>query len=161
MGRGERFASPHCFREEEVLNKAKSLSLAGALLVALFATSGCDSIVETDTRPVTNARLIISGTSPVPLLLVTSFNFGATRNVETGELQVTLIRADTLTVSLPFDRTFPFSGADRLHVRLINPDVNATASVRMQLQVDARQVFNEQANMRDASLSYTFFNFPF
>jgi hypothetical protein len=131
-------------------------------LLAIIAIAACDSIVESEARPVTNARVTVTGTSPVPLLLVTSFNFGATRNVETQELQVQLSRADTITISsLPFDRTFPFSGADRFHVRLINPDLNATASIRMQLLVDSREVFNQQANMRDATLAYTFFNFPF
>jgi hypothetical protein len=136
---------------------------AGRLILALLTIglAGCNSITDTDTRPVTNARVVVSGTSPVPLVLVTSFDFGATRSAETNELQVFMVHADTTTISLPYDQTHPFGGSDRFHVRLINPDLNETASVRMQLFVDGRAVFDQQANMRDATLTFTFFNFPF
>jgi hypothetical protein len=127
----------------------------------LLGASACDSVLHTDDRPVINAQIQVTGTSPVPLLLVTSTNFRAERNIETNQLSVFPVSADTVRLTVPYDRSLAFNGADRLFVKLVNPDLNETASIRLRVVIDGKEMFNESAAMRDASLNFTFFNFPF
>lgn len=108
-----------------------------------------------------NARVIITGASTVPLQLVTSTTFEAVRADDTGEVSVTLLAADTASIAVPLDQTFAFDGSDRFFINLRNPDPDVTASIRLRLLVDGREVFDESANMRDAALEYTFFKVTF
>jgi hypothetical protein len=80
---------------------------------------------------------------------------------ESGPVESELTNADTTVISLPMDQNYAFNGANRFYVKLINPDSTATASIRLRLLVDGDEVFDESANMRNASLSYTFLNFRF
>jgi len=130
-------------------------------LLAVVAATACDSVLRTDEKAVTSFLIEVTGTSPVPLSLVTSTNFGAQRNTETNQVSVFPVTADTTTLTLPYSRTLPFNGADRLFVRLHNRSLSETASIRLRVIIDGRERFNQAANMRDAFLDFTFFNFPF
>lgn len=125
------------------------------MLFAL-AMSGCDSLLGSDQAAFANeARIIVEGTSAVPLRLITSTNFNAIRDPDTGDLVATDVVGDTASLtSLPFDRVFRVRGADRFLVRLINPDISVTATVHLRIHLDDRLVYNQRATMRDASLQY-------
>jgi hypothetical protein len=143
------------------LNKLVRASVSLCGLLAVVAATACDSVLRSDERPVTNYLIEVTGTSPVPLSLITSTNFGAQRNTETNQVSVFPVTADTASLSLPYTRTVLFNGADRLFVRLHNRSVSETASIRLRVVIDGRERFNQAANMRDAFLDFTFFNFPF
>jgi hypothetical protein len=131
------------------------------VLLCAIAASACDAVFGTENNQAKNARVIISGSSAVPLQLVTSTDFEAIRDNNTGEIAVTLTVADTTSIAVPLDQTFPFNGSDRFFINLSNPDPDVIASIRLRLLVDGREVFDESANMQDAALEYTFFKVTF
>ena len=133
-------------------------SIRISLPVFLTATLlGCNNIISTDLSIAKEARVIITGTSSVPLRLLFTRDFTQTRD-ENNTIQVSIFSLDSMNVTLPFDRKFPFDGSDRYLFRLANRDLNATATVRMQLLVDGKQAYDQSATLRDAYLQLTFFN---
>ena len=131
------------------------MAFAAPALIAL-AAAGCDSLLGTDQSAFANeARVTVDGTSTVPLQLLTSSNFIATRDSISGELVASEIVGETITLStLPFDRAFDLRGMDRFLVRLANPDPNVTATVHLRIRLDNNEVYNQRATMRDASMQY-------
>jgi hypothetical protein len=127
----------------------------GLLVIMLTLWGSACGVLETDQSNPMEARVLVSGTSPVPLLLITSTNFVYTVDEGGSRVPVPLV-ADTVQISLPIDQVFPFGNSDRFLVKVANPDVNQTAMIRLQLLVDGRKVFDDQASMRDASLQYSF-----
>lgn len=127
---------------------------------ALIAVAGCDSLLGTDQAAfAAEARVLLDGTSPVPILLVTSTNFRAGIDDETGEVVTDLIAADTVVLTtIDVDETYDIFGADRFLVRVANPDENETATIHLRVLLDGREVYNQHATMRDASLEYTAFH---
>jgi len=133
----------------------RSRAYTGALVLAAWVGAGCDSILGTDQSAFANeARIRVDGTFVAPLQLLTSSNFIATRD-ETGELVAQEIVGQTLTLTqLPFDRVFDLRGTDRFLVRLANPDASVTVNVHFRIELDGREVYNQRANMTDASMQY-------
>lgn len=129
---------------------------AAALVLATFTLSACNSILGSNQAAFAyEARVIVEGSSGVPLRLLTSTNFFASRDMDTGELLASQIVGDTATLNtLPFNRTFNIRGSDRFLVRLINPDADSTATVHLRIHLDDREVYNQRATMRNASLQY-------
>jgi hypothetical protein len=132
------------------------------LAVFALALSGCDSILGSNQAAFAyEARVIVEGSSAVPLRLITSTNFATSRDPDTGELVAAQVVGDTAHLTgLPFDRVFEIRGADRFLVRLINPDINVTATIHLRVHLDDREVYNQRATMRDASLQYIAFYRP-
>lgn len=128
--------------------------------MALVGSTGCDSLLGSDQAAfAAEARVLLEGTSPVPLLLVTSTIFDAGIDDETGEVVTDLISADTMVLTtIHVDETFDIFGADRFLVRVANPDTAETATIHLRVLLDGREVFNQHATMRDASLEYTAFH---
>lgn len=141
------------------MKRLSQLTVATLLLVASsFSVPGCDSIVSTDAHVARAARVVITGTSPVPLELLTSTDFTAVKNPDTGETVYTLNTSSAETISVPFDRTFQLNGSDRFFVRLTNADQNATAAVRMQVLVDGKSMYDVNATLKDAALKFSYFS---
>jgi hypothetical protein len=124
-------------------------------LILITAAAGCGSILDTTEDLADNANIFVTGTSPVPLQLIVSSDYTAIENSE-GRFDVTLIRADTIQVGLPYERREPISERARIFVRLTQPDSTVTADVRLRILLDDREVYNVQATLRDASLEYLF-----
>ncbi len=129
--------------------------LCTAALAALL--SGCSSLIESEQRLVKNARVTVSGTSPTPMRLITSTNFTATRNFETGSLTVNYITADTVMITLPLDQSYSFGQSDRFVVKLVNGDANSTASVDMRVYLDGEEKYRQGATMTNSSLEFVFY----
>ena len=138
--------------------------LAAVLSALTLVASGtaCDGLLGSDQAAfAADAHVLLSGTSPVPLLLITSTNFFATNDIETGQVVTTLLLSDTVVLETPnVDRHFDIFGADRFLVRVVNPNAEETAEIHLVVELDGRQVYNQRAMMRDASLEYTAFYRP-
>lgn len=126
-----------------------------ALIITLFS-AGCNTISDPSEEYAENAHVEVTGTSPVPLLLVSSTNWVYQVNEETGERTIGLVTADTLEVQLPVERTVALAPTYRILFRIINPDSARAASVRMRVRLDGDVMFDETATMRDAALEYSF-----
>jgi hypothetical protein len=135
---------------------------SGLLLAAAVSTAACDGLLGSDQAAfAADAHVLVTGTSPVPLLLVTSTNFISTLDIDTGLRVTTLILADTVVLETPeHDHHYDIFGADRFLVRLVNPDEDETADIHFTVELDGRTVYNQRATMRDASLEYTAFYQP-
>ena len=130
------------------------------LLVALnlvVPAAGCDSLLDSSQEIASDAQVLVTGTSPIPLMLVFSNDYTRVVDAQTGETRTTLARADTLRLDLPIDRTYPLGASARILVRLINPDSTVTADIHMRVLLDGKQeVYSQRASMRNATLEYVF-----
>lgn len=132
--------------------------LGGCFLLAALGTSvvGCSSITGSQ-DDAENARVEVTGTSPVPLQLVQSTEWFLYTDLETGDELVSLISADTTEVELPFERTVAFTNSRRIYFEVRNPELEEEAEIRMRVLFDDAVMFDQSATMRDASLSFSFF----
>jgi hypothetical protein len=144
------------------LNRSRSISGAARrcrswfvlLLVSLIA-AGCDSLLSAEAGLAERATVRISGEADVPVYVITSVHFLAFRDNQTGVVTATLLGADTVELAeLPYSRDFNLKGTDRFLVRLLNPDTTVTADVLLEVIMDGRRVFAQQATLLDAWLQY-------
>lgn len=125
---------------------------AVAMLLLVLPLASC-GLLETDDRRPDRARIVIEGSSDVPLRLVVSQRFTATPNSETGLLDIVLATWDDDTLELPIDRTVNVE-TDRFLVRLVNPSQSDTADVRMRVIFDGNVVYDQEALILDAQLEF-------
>jgi hypothetical protein len=128
--------------------------LTALVLLALLA---CKSLTDTPATA-TVARVIVTGSSTVPLMVVTSTQFVVSRSAE-GEETISLTRADTAQMGVPIDRTVPFQGSDRFLVLVRNPDINSTSVLDIRLLIDGTEVLRQAVSLRDASFHFTYFHY--
>lgn len=124
----------------------------------MLATA-CDSIFGSSKSAFADeARVIVDGTSPEPLLLITSTEFLTTRDPVSDEVVTTLIVSDTVTLAtLPGEAFRRIRGADRFLARIANSDSASTADIHMRVMLDDKLVFDQRALMRNSSLEFTAF----
>ena len=127
-----------------------------ALPILTLLASACSQVLDTTQDYADNAILEVTGTSPVPLQVVTSTNWIYIINPENGEQTVSTTSADTVTVQLPINRVVPLTNSLRIYFKVTNADINQTASIRMRVLLDNKVMFDQAANMRDAGLGFSF-----
>lgn len=147
-----------------MFGRCKWMHNAAALLAGAGLTLGltaCDGILGNSREVRETARIQVSGTSPVPLILMTSDQFLNTQDFATGQIVTQILAADSIAVAaLPFDTTVSMGQYNRFMVRLINPDSTQTAEVRMIIRLDDEdEVYNVKAKVTGAYLEYTYFVF--
>jgi hypothetical protein len=130
--------------------------LPPALLAAALMSTGCDNILDSGQAAFAyEARVVVDGSSAVPMRLLTSTRFFMQRDSVSGDLVASEVVGDTQALNrLPHDSTYGIRGADRFLVRLLNSDSVTEATVRLRVYLDGRQVYDQRAVMRDASLQY-------
>lgn len=129
----------------------------GTLTVLLLALLPACGILETEDRGAEEALVNITGSSPVPLELITSDAYVIAVDPETFEETVDLLASDTTSLeTLPFTNIYGISSFDRFLIRLTNPDT-AVASVRMTVTVDGSLEYDVPANISEGgSLEFRF-----
>jgi hypothetical protein len=125
----------------------------GLLALCILAVTGCDGILSPSNRQPKEARVVISGSSPTTLRLITSTNFTAEQDLETGIYHVNFVTSEVLERSLPMEKTVRLS-TDRFMARLVNPSQDHTASIVMQVYFDGNLIFSQEASLRDASIDF-------
>jgi hypothetical protein len=115
--------------------------------------SGCDGLLSTSNRRPDIARVVVTGTSNVPLRLITSTNFTAAPNFETGAYDVTFGSYDSDDLELPIERTVQLN-TDRFIARLVHlsEDEADAADVVMEVYLDGALAYRQQAIMVDSFL---------
>src|SRR5262245_30306895 len=126
------------------------------LAACMLALPGCDTIIDTNRASVTTGRVTVTGQSPVPMRLITSTDFNAFTDSQ-GGIFVELVRADTATTELPYDRSFQFGTTDRFIARLRNADEASTASVEMRVYLDGTERYRQAATMTNSSIEFIFY----
>lgn len=134
-------------------------TMIAVLAGVLPSLAGCSSILDTSRDIADAARVVVDGSSPVRLTLVTSTEYVGARDPDTGSFDITLLSSDTAAVDVPIDRSFSLDQNGRFLVRLIHPDLQSTASVRMRVFLDEELVYDVSADMSDAYLEYVFVYF--
>lgn len=132
-----------------------ALRLLPILAVALPATA-CD-VFQPGTETPDQARVVVSGSTPLPLRLITSTRFTRTTD-EDGSTVTTFTDADTvyLDVDIDFDRVYPVKPDNRFLARLTNPEAeDATVSMRVYFDGDL-EYDQENVTLRDASLEFSY-----
>ena len=141
-------------KANHLLLKRVSRRLGAAAAVALL--TGCNSLLETETRFISSARVTIAGESPVPMILITSNNFTASP-AQGGGLDVNYLLADTVEITLPFEQSYNFGRTDRFVVKLANKDSESTATVDLRVFLDGEQWDRAQGTMKDSSVELVFY----
>jgi len=133
--------------------------LAGIALV--FGLIGCKGLLDTNRETYSTARVQVTGTSPVPLLLMTSDQFQTVQDPGTGLISTLFLAADTTVIStLPADTTVSLGQFNQFLLRLINPDTSQTADIRLIIRLDdKKEAYNVGAKVTGAYLEYTFYQF--
>jgi len=127
---------------------------AASVLSALMMAAGCRLSSGPDNVP-TSARVRVEGTGP-DLELIISTDFFEQVNLSTGERTAVVNRADTLRPNLPFDQTFDLGNGGSVYVKLNNPVVE-TATVRLRVDLNEGQSYDQAATLSDqAALIYYF-----
>lgn len=144
-------------RRQGAYGAAQRIFLLSAL-GAISLAAGCSSIVDTDRTTAEEARLTVTGTSPVPLKVITSTRFSVGFTPE-GNEAVSYVQSDTVELTLPIDRRLRFGSGDRVHFTVWNPSEEATADIDVRVRVDGNDVFRQSATLRGASLSFNYFLF--
>ena len=135
----------------------RGLIALSVLLTAAIAGTGCDSLLDTTQDFATSAKVIVTGTSAIPLGIIMSNDFNASQDPVTGDVTVSLFAADTLSRDVPIDETYPITDRLRFFVRLINPSADETAVVNVRVLLDGtEEVYNVNVSLTDASIQYIF-----
>ncbi|MGH7476127.1 MAG: hypothetical protein ACRELD_07545 [Longimicrobiales bacterium] len=126
--------------------------------VALLLAS-CDFPFFSDEEPPPElARVVINGTSPVLLELLTSTAFQPVTDPETGTTSISFVAATIDTIDVPFENEYALAPNDRFYVRLTNPDT-ATASVQMQVFFDGVKMYDNTRDLEDGSMEFSWIYF--
>jgi hypothetical protein len=125
----------------------------GLLALVILAVTGCDGLLSLSDRQPKEARVVITGSSPTALRLITSTNFTAEQDAETGIYHVNFVTSDVLEQGVPMEKTVRLS-TDRFMARVINPSPDHTATIVMQVYFDRNLIFSQEASLRDASVDF-------
>lgn len=127
------------------------------LLILTVTAAGCDGLLSTSQDYADNAQIVVTGSSPTPMLLILSNRYTEVPDQVSGQVIVQIEAADTFELSLPIDRSYPLGSQYRILARLQNADTTSTASVNMRVLLGGKdEVFNQNAVMKASSLEYRF-----
>ncbi len=120
---------------------------AGYALAALAALlTGCSLGTDTSSE---EARVVLTGNTPVDIQMITSTHFTVSVDGETGNTQTTLVDADTVDIRPPFDQTWEISEYGLFLVRVVNADTT-WAEFDMRITIDGDTKFDDTLRMRAA-----------
>ncbi|HEX6939847.1 MAG TPA: hypothetical protein VF158_10585 [Longimicrobiales bacterium] len=142
--------------ESRIVRGWRAAPTRAAVLILTLFSAGCNTIEDPTEHYAQNARIEVTGTSPVPLLLVSSTQWAYKIDPATGERVLEIASADTTTIELPAEKTVGLAPTYRILFRVINPDTAETATVRMRVHLDEELVYDVEGTLRDASLEYMF-----
>lgn len=107
-----------------------------AVLAAVLVT-GCSGLT-TDAGS-EQARVTLTGETPVDIRIITSTRFGFFVDQDTGERQTLLEQADTLDLRPPFDETYDISQFGIFLVRIIGAnETPATFGIRISIDGETK-----------------------
>ena len=147
-----KFGTPKC----DILARSGMVATLGVVLggLGLVGAAACVS-TDAEVKP-QNARVTITGTSELPLQLVTSIDFFEQIVGDDPTVQAVLVAADTTAVTLPFEQTIALDELGSVLVRLIQPD-SMPSTVLMQVMLDGELEYNQAATLsQGASIEYRF-----
>ncbi len=122
----------------------------------VLQVGGCN-VFETKDEIAKEARVLVSGTAPGPLELVTSTRFERWFDEE-GESHITLFVSDTVELDLTaaHDEIYPIKPDLGFYVKLSNDDP-APATLTMQVYFDGELSYNQQnISLSESSLEFSF-----
>jgi hypothetical protein len=113
-------------------------SMRMTLLLSMALVAGCDWF--SDPTP-EEARVLISGSAGSTVELIVSSKFVAGVN-DAGLTRVEIFESDTITTTLPFDRTFSIRGDYKFFAQAARTTADIS-SFRMEVFIDADREFDE------------------
>jgi len=131
--------------------------LDGTVLVFLLIASASGCGLVSDPAPDT-ARVLVEGEAPVSLVVSTAFVAG-NRSDGLGQqsLDVEVIEADTVAISLPFEQSYNIKREQRFLAQIIpRTDSTSVDSVQLDGFIDGRQRFSSIATEADSLLQFVY-----
>ncbi len=136
--------------------RAGHRSAAMACVIVALAFAGCDSLLGGSSKNASNAQILVTGDSPVPMMLILSNKFTSIVGTDGNDINLPVV-ADTFLLPVPINKTYPLGSDERVLVRLQNSDSTSIATIRMRVLLDAKdEVYSQRATMKNASLEYAF-----
>jgi hypothetical protein len=121
-------------------------SAIAALLIAANGLPGCTLFGDAAPR---QATLLLDGPAGSQAFLTVSQQFLAASDAQ-GTTRVTLLAADTATVTLPYERTFNMRSSQRLFAEARGTGA-PVSGFRMRVFLDDRGVFSERGALNEAA----------
>lgn len=126
-------------------------------LAFLASQAAACNVFETTDEIADNARVVISGTAPAPLQLITSTKFERWYDEDDG-VHTTLVQADTSYIDLTtiHDQIYPVKPDRGFFVRLVNRETKA-AVVSLQVYFDGELTYDQSdVSLSDASIEFSY-----
>jgi len=124
------------------------------LILAAALLTGC---IEDPTPE--RARVVINGEPGKSVRIIVATDFVAAVNQE-GQTRVVILRADTVTATLPYDKTFNIEASQQIFAEVARADADV-ANLRMQVYIDSDVRFDEGGLLRDQPFRFVYaFNRP-
>lgn len=124
-----------------------------AALLAVAGTAACGSVIAPGEDP-ESARARVTADVPLLATVITSSDFEATRT-SGGGASVDLLTSDTVTDSLPYDRSHDISDSGRFYVTVRAADT-AGVPVTLQAFVNGTERFRRTVPVGDQELTFIF-----
>lgn len=130
--------------------------ISGALVVAALALSGlaCDVLTNDESGP-SNASFVIDGDATVSAHVLSSTAFLASPAPTGDSAQVSLVDADTVVNSLPYEAQYDISEFQRFLVQVTKADTT-DAQLRLRVWIDGRQLYVGETNASDPVLRFIY-----
>lgn len=111
-------------------------------LVAVVMTAACGDLTTNASSE--QARVVLTGDTPVDVRVITSTRFGYTVNPDTGERETVLQEADTVDVRAPYDETYDITQFGIFLVRIVGEsETISTIDLRISIDGDTKVQIND------------------
>ena len=140
------------------LRGVRGAGRAVVVCAALLFASACDLLWDTDVNPEQVRVRVESDTGgDIQLVLGDRFFLGGTDEGD-GASTVTLISADTLLVSLPYDESFPLAPTFQFYVQPLPDTLGAPRNIRVQVLIDGDSRYDKSGTLgvEDFEFVYNF-----
>jgi len=121
------------------------------LITLAFVSTGCGSILFPNQAE--HVRVALDGTASGVIHVITSGNFLLGSGGVGPGSEILFLRADTASVTLPFDKSYDLSPTHRFAVRVLTPPGDS-AELRMRVWVDNDPVHEDRMAIVDNFMQY-------
>lgn len=119
-------------------------------LVAVVLTAACGDLSTNANSE--QARVVLTGDTPVDIRVITSTQFGYSVDPETGDRETVLVQADTVATRAPFDETYDITQFGIFLVRVVaESDTISTIDLRISIDGDTKVELNDATIAADST----------
>lgn len=137
-------------------SRARSFCGATILGFTVISMAGCDLLTNTDVNPEQiRVRVESPGAGDLQLVLGDRFFLGGVDD-EGGAVSVTLISADTVLVSPPYDQSFELAPSFQFYVLALTDSTTTPQEIRIQVLVDGDSRYDKTGTLGEEDFEFVY-----